>query len=319
MKNSYSLCLAFLHMFMATGWFSLGAETIDLDEMESLNHGESDCSEVRLDKNGGPTANIPTRDQGQVGSCTAHASAILIDAHLAKKYPPPSLQGPPNHLTSPFPLYVNEKINSNFVGAFDGNAGSDIPQMIQTAKSAGSCDLSDTSYDNAAFEQLIENLKYHDQSIRDLEALSRPNRAHDSQERGDRTTMSELKSRVVSVIMCRMERFFHLPRGVVDIAKANRLLDQHQQSKFWNEYLKERCVVPATNIPPNDLGLPQLEVVSRLKGPGQPAHANKTVADLQRAIDRNLTQKQQPVGIGYCSSFLSKPYPNINHGVQTFQ
>lgn len=319
MKNSYCLGMVILTMLMIPGPFFLGAETIDLDEMESLNHGESDCSEVRLDKNGGPTSNIPTRDQGEVGSCTAHASAILIDAHLAKKHPPPSLLGPPAHLTSPFPLYVNEKINSNFTGAFDGNAGSDIPQMIQAAKSAGSCDLSDSNYDKAAFEQLMRNLKFHDEMIRDLEALSRPGRVLTSEEKEDKTMWSNMKAGVVSIIMCRMEKFFHLPTGVVAAAKANQLLDLHQQAKFWNEYLKEKCVSPATKLTPDELDLPKLEVISRLKGPGRPAHANKTVADLQRAIDQNLTQKRQPVGIGYCSSFLGKPYPNINHGVQTFQ
>jgi len=299
--------------------YTLHGQTIDLDEMESLNHGESDCSEVRLDRNGGPTANIPTRDQGQVGSCTAHAAAILIDAHLAKKYPAPSLKSPPMNLTSPFALYVNEKINSNFTGAFDGNAGSDIPNMIKAARTAGSCDLSDTTYDHEAFENLINLMQAYDTTITRIAELSTPGRVLNPEEQAEKTRNSNLRSPAVAMIVCLMEKFFGLPRGTGNIVKAAKFLDVHLQSKVWNEFLNERCVVPSTKIPPAEIGLPKLEVISRLKGPNQPAHANKTVADLQRAIDRNLTQKRQPVGIGYCSSFLGKTYPNINHGVDTFQ
>ena len=293
-------------LLVLTCSFHLSAQTIDLDELESLKHGESDCGEVRLDLDAGPTANIPSRDQGQVGSCTAHASAILIDAYLAKKYPAPSLNGPPNHLTSPFSLYVNEKISNNFVGAFDGDAGSDIPNMIQAALTGGSCDLSDTSDDRQAFEQLIRNLKFYDDSMKRLDFLISPPRLLTTDEVEERDMMLSSRGRAVNIIMCRMEKFFLLPQGIVDAAKANNLLNKHQQASFWNEYLKERCIAPQTKLNPKDMQLPKLKVLSRLKGPKQPAHANKTVADLQRAIDENLTQKKTTCRDWLLLNFFSK-------------
>lgn len=93
-------CSVLLVFWLLVNSLARGADDIiDLDELQPLEHTEKSCDTVRLDSPGGPVANVPVRDQGAVGSCTAHATAVMIDAHLAKKYPPPSIKGPRNHLT----------------------------------------------------------------------------------------------------------------------------------------------------------------------------------------------------------------------------
>ena len=92
-----------------------------------------DCSDMRLDKNGGPLEKIPIMDQGGTNLCYAYSAAQMIDAYRFS-------HGDNNykHLTSPLGVAITYK--SNDENSNDLDFGRHTGAINQTIR-AGSCSL----------------------------------------------------------------------------------------------------------------------------------------------------------------------------------
>ena len=69
-------------------------------------YASAECSEIRLDKEGGSLENVPVLDQGSTNTCYSQAASVMVDAwrfkHEDKDY---------NHLTSPKALIFGYRQN----------------------------------------------------------------------------------------------------------------------------------------------------------------------------------------------------------------
>ena len=274
---------------MSLGLFASVSSDFALASTSLLD--EHSCSEIRLDRKGGPLDGVPTRDQGILGSCTAHAAAVLIDVHLGRKYPPPDFRGPPAHCTSPFALYVEEQLAASFKGALTGKTGANIPAMIEMFKKGrGSCDLGDVSYDKDAFSRLATALIQYDSLI--------PKPLYEDRTHAERDALA-------GTILCQMGEVLKVPSDLLTIAETSALLEARNQVALWNKYVDTRCKEPGANVPAAAVGLNTFRVYSRWHVGD---HPDITVDELRDSLNSAL-QNERPVGIGYCANMLLKNGP----------
>lgn len=251
------------------------------------------CSTIELDKNGGSMSSVSVLDQGQTNTCYSHAGAVMVDAWLH------SHGGDRSKQTNPFVAAL--QTNHDYMSATLRNFSCDA---IDRIKDHGSCNMKNyTQTERTQMRLLMDELK--DLHYRD--PFQSMNRSINSNHR----FLSETRKNAEE-IFCQINQVF--PELVAD-KNINDILDVTRtmsKTTYIRRLTRLMCDGNHTMVSPP----PQCQGERRIRHGGQ-----SKSREYKNRIHQLLTKRNaQPVGVGYCSGFLSegKNYRGYNSGFLGF-
>jgi hypothetical protein len=285
--------------------------------------GDNDCEPFSLTEKGGSMANVPVRDQGNIGTCYAYTAASAIDAWRFSAKPP----GDPSFHTSPHAAAIGERINSTpserakanlrvtlTPGKAPVSGGMEVDAVI-AAKKQGICSYEalGANFGNSIYQKDPNSFWTQVKNFYDFYHKQYMNALKSGSEEEALKILNEAKESLGSQLC--LANFKPKQKNFEDIKQVKTFLlsdDVFDGLKILSDKL---CAGQTIKLPPEFPDKPKMFLRTSIPIVGAFENPKAKRLIFQRVISAMLNFKnRQPLMIAYNSQVLSNPLVVANSG-----